>query len=93
MRGNVVETDGRTVWVNCGKTGGCLARFGAGGIDVHRAVLRQSGPKGACLVCTHTRPTYLEWINFQALVRKHYRVTVPDRYLPEWVVVEASGRS
>jgi hypothetical protein len=75
-----VDSDGKTVWVN-GHTGHCLARFGRGGIDIHRDLPDQVG-KGECLFCTHEPTRAEDWDLFVAKVQEHHGVRVARRHRP-----------
>ena len=75
-----IDSDGTTVWVN--GVGGCIARFGKAGIDIHRPLSEQR-TKGECLFCTHGFVTPEDWPLFQAKVLEHFGITVPDKYKPK----------
>ena len=70
-----VTSDGVTVWVESAT--GCLARFGAKGIDV------RSADTTACLECTHKTTTAEDWRHFQAFVWRHHGVWVTDDHRPK----------
>jgi len=69
-----VESDGRVVWIN-GATG-CVARFGANGIDIH------TRDTTACLHCTHGPTTAEDWRIFQGKMLEHYRLVIGDEHRP-----------
>lgn len=79
-----VLADGNTVWVN-GPGGGCIARFGRGGIDIHHTVQKQMEFGEQCLQCTHTRPTVHDWTLFQAGMMRHYGICIPEQHKPVWL--------
>lgn len=76
-----IDTDGITVWVNSAE-GYCIGRFGRGGIDIHRAPDDQRS-HGECLHCTHEEVTAADWEIFKFEMRRHYGITVSDRYKPK----------
>jgi hypothetical protein len=75
----MIESDGRTVWVNAPAL---IGRFGVQGIDIHRPIEEQA-EGGECLYCTHAPTTLDDWRTFQAKMKEFYGVTVSDRYMPE----------
>lgn len=74
-----VVSDGRTVWVNA--PDGNLARFGLGGIDVHREPALQAA-EGACLFCTGDFTTQKDWAVFVDKVRELHGVEVEEQHRP-----------
>jgi hypothetical protein len=74
-----VSTDGVTVWVNTEV--GCIARFGRGGIDIHRATEAQA-VLDQCLFCTHAASTKTDWFLFVQKVQELYKFKVPQEYMP-----------
>jgi len=78
-----VVSDGRTVWVNA-SSGCCLGRFGSSGLDIHRDVDGQVAV-GACLHCTHSRPTSADWETFVREMREFYDVEVREEHKPKWL--------
>ena len=76
MTGHEIIADGRTVWVNDAR--GCIARFGRGGIDVHRC----DGSANECLFCTHETPTAADWVTFCEQVKLRHGVVVGDEHRP-----------
>lgn len=71
-----VLSNGETVWVNGGETGGAIGRFGPNGIDVH------SADTTSCLYCTHERTTVEDWFTFQSKMLEHHGVRVNDDHTP-----------
>jgi hypothetical protein len=79
---DLVRSDGATVWVD-DPSGGCLARFGRLGIDIHKDGAAQARGEPACLYCTHeARPS---WPEFVAKVLELHGVTVEESHRPAWV--------
>lgn len=79
--GHACAVSGRTVWIN-GPDGGSIARFGLGGIDIHRTA-REQAAQGACLYCTHTSPTRADWDLFVDKVRELYGIEVGEEHRPD----------
>jgi hypothetical protein len=77
-----IRTDGRTIWIDT--EGGTIGRFGRFGIDIHRTVDEQIDGAGACLFCTHAKPTQTDWETFKAKMREQ-NVPVTDDIKPEWL--------
>ena len=80
-----VIADGTTVWVNSNEDGGCVARFGRNGIDIHRTTEEQMRGQPQCRSCTHSKVTLEDWICFRLKVREFYGVEVPEAYRPEYL--------
>lgn len=80
-----VESNGTTVWVNSGETGGCLGRFGKTGIDVHHDIDTQMKEGKQCLNCTHHPPTNEDWTTFVQDMKKHYGIEVGEEHKPTWL--------
>lgn len=86
MRAHEVRNDGRTVWVNSGKTGAALARFGPNGIDIHKEIDPDAELDGTeCLSCTHGPATLADWGRFVREVQEFYGVTVGEEHRPTWL--------
>ena len=86
--GHEVAWDGRTVWVNSGKTGTSLARFGPTGIDIHHDLQEQLRTGQQCLRCSHVAgklPGVHEWREFCSQVLHHHGVQVPEAARPSYV--------
>lgn len=75
-----IVSDGKTVWVNV--PGGNIARFGLGGIDIHREPMQQPD-EGACLFCTHEFTTLDDWKTFVEKMRELHGIEVPDHNCPD----------
>lgn len=86
-----ILADGKTVWVNSGVDGNCLARFGRGGIDIHSTMAEQMEGGKQCPLCTHRQPTELDWGLFQSAMLKFYGVEIKEEWKPKWVVGEQPG--
>lgn len=72
-----VFSNGESVWVNGGFTGGAIGRFGRNGIDVH------SEDTASCLYCTHEPTTAADWETFKREMLRHHGVVVGDAHRPE----------
>lgn len=77
--------NGFTVWVNSGVDGSSLARFSKFGIDIHTSAQEQMDGGPQCLLCTHTKPTALEWVMFCQKVEGIYGVIIPDNIRPKFL--------
>jgi hypothetical protein len=75
-----LTTDGRTVWVN--GAGGCIARFGRNGIDIHRGAEAMSGAITECLFCTHTPTSAADWDVFVAKMLELHGVRIDAKFRP-----------
>lgn len=73
-----ISTDGITVWIN-GESG-LIARFGIGGIDIHRPASEQHN--GECLYCTHGQSTAQDWDTFVLKVYEHFEIRVGNAHKP-----------
>jgi hypothetical protein len=71
-----IVSDGRTVWINGGATGGAIGRFGPNGIDVH------SLDTTSCLYCTHAKTYVGDWAIFKAKMLEHHGVIVDEGHRP-----------
>jgi hypothetical protein len=71
-----ILSDGRTVWVNT--PSGCIGRFSAKGVDVHKLPEEQM-EGGQCLDCT-TDP---DWDRFKASMLHYYGIEVGDEHRPK----------
>ena len=76
--------DGKTVWVN-GPDGGCLARFGIKGLDIHKTTEQQIKTGTQCIACTHHRPSLSDWGAFKMKVTELYGTNIPDNAKPSWL--------
>lgn len=75
-----ITSDGRSVWVNTGSC--CIARFGRGGIDIHRSMDDQAS-SGECLFCTHGPTTREHWDLFVEKMKELYAIAVGSEHMPE----------
>lgn len=89
INGHQVIWDGSCVWVNS-SDGAALGRFGKRGLDVHTTPQQQRTGAGQCLACTHSKPTWSDWVEFQAKMLEHYNVQVVDEMSPTWLKHESS---
>ena len=78
-----ILSDKRTVWVNSGETGSCLARFGPNGIDIHHDI--GHGKDTECLSCTHEPATPADWQRFVREMKKFYDVVIGEEHKPTWL--------
>lgn len=78
----LIESDGKTVWVNA-EDGSCIGRFGRMGIDIHRDMTAQLSGQVQCLMCTHGVTGVPEWEQFVKAMKDLYNVDVGERYRPE----------
>ena len=85
QNGHQIASDGKSVWVNDGM-GGCVARFGRGGIDIHSTTAEQIANGLACRFCTHALPTPMEWDLFRAKVEEFHGVRIPNLFMPLFIV-------
>lgn len=83
-RRHMLETDGRTIWLT-GPAGDCRARFGPGGLDIHRSVTDQIAGEPQCLDCTHGRPGEAEWERFQVFVSNETGIVLDRSWAPSWL--------
>lgn len=81
QQGHEIAWDGVTVWVNHGGDGMNIARFGRGGIDIHRPFAEQLTTGRACLACSPGA----DWEEFRRLVFHFYGVDVPAVARPTWL--------
>ena len=79
----VIETDGRTVWVN-DNTGCCVGRLSPVGIDVHRTGPDQLKHGTQCLDCAHDVPKAEMWAYFVKSMADNRQVTILAEFQPEW---------
>lgn len=71
-----VSRDGKTVWVHS-LEGTTVGRFSVVfGMDVHTTVSEQLAGADQCLHCTHSKPNQADWMEFCALMQKHYSIVV-----------------
>ncbi|MDG3444613.1 hypothetical protein [Nitrospirillum amazonense] len=88
-QGPEILSDGVSVWVNA-PTGECIARFGRGGVDVHRTVADQVAGMPECLACTHHRPDAAAWAMFVRETARHHGVVIADKHTPRWITGAAT---
>jgi len=79
-----IAFDGNTVWVNTAE-GICVARFGRGGIDIHKDYEAQMAGGPQCLHCTHGRPGIEEWNDFIIKMKAIYGVAIPEEARGVWI--------
>jgi len=79
----VVESDGRTVWVN-GSDGCCLGRFSRFGIDVHKDYAGQMNG-GQCLDCKPGPLTSADWDRFVEGIATYYGIRVAPKHRPDFL--------
>jgi len=79
-----IAFDGNTVWVNT-DDGVCVARFGRGGIDIHKDLEGQLEGGSQCLHCTHERPGAAEWGEFVRQMKAVYGVEIPQEARVAWI--------
>lgn len=71
-----VSQDGSTVWVHA-LDGSTVGRFSKrAGMDVHTTATEQLAGASQCLKCTHGQPQHEDWLEFCALIKRHYGITV-----------------
>lgn len=71
-----VSADGGTLWVHA-TDGSTVGRFSTRfGMDVHTSATEQLGGSPQCLHCTHSAPTYADWLEFCDLVELHHGIMV-----------------
>lgn len=74
-----ITSDGRTVWVNSGRTGCALGRFSRMGIDVHT----EEGD--GCFDCAPGPCGPAEWLRFKESMKKYHGVIVSEEHRPRYL--------
>lgn len=82
--GHEIAWDGRTVWVNHGKSGMSIGRFSKVGAEVHKDIDKQVESGDPCLECFKD-PTLAGWQRWCASVSKNYQAVVPHDALPNFL--------